>query len=98
TEDGLVEHAAILQGAAHDLGRNYWRAIVGKGNGSALDQATDLGQLLTLTSLRDGAHRKDVGIAGPSRLEINEFGGCLAVECRLGVGHTRHRSDAAGQG
>ena len=97
-EHRLVEHAAIFQGPAHDLGADHRRAVVGEGDGAALDQAADLRQFLPLPALGDGADGKDVGVAGPLGLEIDELGRRLAVEGRLGVRHARHRGDAAGQG
>ena len=96
-EDGLVEHPAVFQGPAHDLGADDRRAVVGEGDGAALDQPADLGQLLALAALGDGADGKDVGVAGALGLEEDELGGGLAVEGRLGVGHAGDRRDAAGQ-
>ncbi len=96
-EHGLVEHPAIFQGAAHDLGADDRRAVVGEGDRAAFDQAADLGQLRALAALGDGADGKDVGVAGPLGLQIDELGRRLAVEGRLGVGHAGHRRDAAGQ-
>src|SRR5207302_9100763 len=74
------------------------RAFVGEGDGAALDEAADLGQLGALAALGDGADGEDVGVAGPLRLEVDELGGRLAVEGRLGVGHAGDRGDAAGEG
>ena len=48
-------------------------------------------------ALGDGADGKDVGVAGPLGLEVDELGRRLAVEGRLGVRHAGHRRDAAGQ-
>ena len=73
-------------------------AVVGEGDRPAFDQAADLGQFLPLPSLGDGADGKDIGVAGALGLEIDELRRRLAVEGRLGVGHARHRGNAAGQG
>src|SRR5439155_22984162 len=97
-EDGLVEEAAMAQGAAHDLGADYRRTVVREGDGSPLDKAAHLGQLFALASLGDGPDGKDVGIGGPGRLKVNELSGGLAVQSRLGIGHARNRRDAARQG
>ena len=40
---------------------------------------------------------KDIGVAGALGLQVDELGGGLAVDGRLGVGHAGHRRDAAGQ-
>ena len=98
TEYGFVEHPAIFEGAAHDLGADHRRAVVGKSHGAAFDQAPDLGQLLALASLGDGADGEDVGVAGAAGLKVDELGGRLTIESRLGVGHAGYRRDAAGQG
>ena len=96
-EDRLVEHAAVFHGAAHDLGADDRRTVVGEGDRAALDETADLGQFLALAPLGDGADGKDVGVAGPLGLQVDELGRRLAVQGRLGVGHARHRRDAAGQ-
>ena len=82
----------------HDLGADHRRAVVGEGDGAALDEAADLGQFRPLPALGDGADGEDVGVAGALGLQVDELGRRLAVEGRLGVGHARHRRDAAGQG
>ena len=68
-----------------------------KATAAALDESADLGQLLAFAALGDGADGKDVGIAGAFGLQVHELGGRLTVEGRLGVGHARHRRDAASQ-
>ena len=65
----LVEHPAVFERPPHDLGADDRRAVVGEGDRPALDQPADLGQLLALAALGDAADRKDVGDAGPLRLE-----------------------------
>ncbi len=94
-EHGLVEHPAVFHRPAHDLGTDHGRAVVGEGDGAAIDQAADLGQFLALPALGDGADGEDIGVAGPASLQMDELGGRLAVQGRLGVGHAGHRRDAA---
>lgn len=89
-EHGPVEHAAILEGPAHDLGADDGRTVVGEADGAAIDQPADLGQLFAFPSLGDGPDRKHVGVAGPLGLQVHELGCRLAIERRLGVGHACH--------
>src|SRR5262249_39877869 len=69
----------------------------GEGDGAAVHEAADLGQLLAFAALGDGTDGEDVGVAGALGLEVDELRGGLAVDGRLGVGHARHRREAAGQ-
>ena len=60
-------------------------------------EPADLGQLRALPALGDGADGKDVGVAGPLGLQVDELRRRLVVEGRLRVRHARHRRDAARQ-
>src|SRR5262245_38190342 len=42
-EAGLAEHARVFEGAAHDLGADHGRAVVGEGDRAAIDEPADLG-------------------------------------------------------
>ena len=47
-EHRLVEHQAVLEGPAHQLGVVDRGAVVAEGHGAGLDQLADLGQFLAL--------------------------------------------------
>src|SRR5262249_43353417 len=63
-EHRLVEHPAVLQSPAHDLGADHRRTVVGERHGTAVDQAAHLGQFLPLPTFGDGTDGEDVCVAG----------------------------------
>src|SRR5204863_1146672 len=58
-KDRLVKHLAVFHRPPHDLGVDHRRAVIGEGDGSALDESADLSQLLALTALGDGSDREE---------------------------------------
>lgn len=48
-----------------------------------------------LAALGDAAHGENVGVAGPLGLQVDELGGRLMIDGRLGVGHAGDGRDAA---
>lgn len=97
-EHRLVEHTAIFEGPAHDLGTDHGGIIVGESDGPSSNEAADLGQLSAGPPFGDGAHGEHVGIAGPLRLQIDELRRGLVIQSRLGIRHASNRRNAAREG
>ena len=79
---------AYCERPAHQRGRGDRRPVVGEGDRAAGDELAELGQLLPLASLADGADGIDVGLPRPLGLEDDELGGRLGVDrraCVLGM-------------
>ena len=88
---------AYCERPPHQVGRGDRGTVVGERDGPARDQLAELGQLLALAPLADGADREDVGLPGALGLEDDELGGGLGVDRRDRVGHAGDRRHAAGQ-
>ena len=96
--DRAVEHLGVFERPAHQRGRGDRCTVVGEGDRAAGDELAELGQLLPLASLADGADGIDMGLARPLSLEDDELGRPLGVDGGDGVGHAGDRGHAAGQG
>ena len=96
-EDRLVEHQAVFERPAHQLGIVDRRAVVAEGDGPGLDQLADFGQFLPFAVLADAGHDKDVAMIGPGGLVPDELDRGLAVDRRIGVRDAGDRGEAAGQ-
>ena len=96
-EHRLVEHQAVLEGPAHQLGVVDRGAVVAEGHRPGLDQLADLGQFLPLAVLAHAGDDEDVAVAGLGGLVADELDRALAVDGRVGVGHAGDRGEAAGQ-
>ncbi len=96
-EDRLVEHQAVFERPAHQLGVVDRSAVVAEGDGAGLHQLPDLGQFLPFAVLADAGHDEHVAIVGPGGLVLDELDRGLRVDRRLGVGNAGDRRESAGQ-
>ena len=96
-DDGDVVVARVLERPAHQLGIGHRQAVVGDRDHAGIYHVADLGHLGALLAPADGADRPDAGVAVALRLVQHVLGHRAVVVDRIGVGHRRHRGEAAGR-
>jgi len=97
-DDRHAEDTGVFQGPPHDLSRGNRLAVIGESHTAGVNLVAHLGQLLTGHSLGDTTDRVDADHSIPGSLGQYEPGHRLIIIDRRGVGHGRHRSEAAGRG
>ena len=95
-QNWLVEHLAVFECPAHQLGVVDRGAIVAEGHGAGLHELANFGQFLAFAILADAGHDEHVALIGPGGQMLDELDRGLGVDRRLGVGNAGDRSESAG--
>ena len=94
-DDGKPEGAGVLQGPAHEHGVGHRVAVVGEPHRARGFLVAVFAQVLARRTHGDGPHRIDPGQARGRGLVQDIAGHRGGVVHRFGVGHGRHRGEAA---